>query len=392
MLKKLINIGITDQMDSFDKRGIRLTNAIVFSIIIFAILVEIYTLIVIGIIPAGIIQLFFSVALLSLILLLNYFHKYKLARTTLLIQSNLSLIAAILLVDNKIGASEFHYLNFILYVIILREYWKIYFWSALTITIYVFGIILEYHNYIHPKIVFPGHQYLLFRPILFIIATISIILVLIFFRKENENKENQLSRKIKYNETLLKEVHHRVKNNLQLILSLLELQMDKDIDDNSKEVLLECQNRVYAMFLVHNRLISGEERISLSDYITDLCHNINKSFPQQNIDYLLNLEEDLYCDLNKTLLLGIIINEVITNSYKHAFEQQQTNKVIEITLAKEQHKIKLVIKDNGKGNYNAPTQDDHNTLGLKLVYMIAKQLKAKIETENNKGFKVVVIF
>ena len=114
MLKRLINIGITDQLDSFDKRGIRLTNAIVFSVIIFAILVEIYTLIVIGVIPTGVIQLFFSVALLSLILLLNYLHKYKLARITLLIQSNLSLIGAILLVDNKIGASEFHYLNFII--------------------------------------------------------------------------------------------------------------------------------------------------------------------------------------------------------------------------------------------------------------------------------------
>ena len=392
MLKRLINIGITDQLDSFDKRGVRLTNAIVFSIIIFAILVEIYTLIVIGVIPTGVIQLFFSVALLSLILLLNYLHKYKLARITLLIQSNLSLIAAILLVDNKIGASEFHYLNFILYVVILREYWKIYFWSILTIALYVSGVFLEYRGYIHPIIVFPEHQYLLFRPILFIIATISIILVLIFFRKENENKENQLSRKIKYNETLLKEVHHRVKNNLQLILSLLELQMDKDIDKNSREVLLECQNRVYAMYLVHNRLISGEERISLSDYITDLYQNIKKSFPLQNIDYLLNLEEDLYCDLNKTLLLGIIINELITNSYKHAFEQKQADKLIEITLRKEHNKIKLVIKDNGKGNHSNNKTDDHNTLGLKLVYMIAKQLKAKIETENKNGFKVVVVF
>jgi two-component sensor histidine kinase len=187
---------------------------------------------------------------------------------------------------------------------------------------------------------------------------------------------------------LLREIHHRVRNNLQIILSLIRLQSRNIKDQKLLETMGEFQNRIMAMAHVHERMYRAEDvsRIDLSEIVTFLGTSLFASYKVNPQHIRLNVEiKDLLITLDTAIPLSLIFNELISNSIKHAFPQGATG---EITIAGHQDGDTLVLsfKDTGIG---IPKDLDwmrtDQTLGLKLVVGLVQQLKGTIELDRTAG-------
>ncbi|MDQ1254139.1 MAG: hypothetical protein QG646_3359 [Euryarchaeota archaeon] len=212
-----------------------------------------------------------------------------------------------------------------------------------------------------------------------------------------------------------KEIHHRIKNNLQVISSLLDLQADKFRNrkkiKNSEvlEAFKESQDRVISMALIHEELHRGDgfEKISFSPYVEELAGNILKTYRlgTKNISLKLSLENNVFLDMDVAVPLGMIINELVSNSFKHAFKGRNEGK-IEIKLYKEaiQSNFKsigengtettfvLTILDNGIGIPANLDIEELDSLGLQLVTSLITQVDGELEIKRNKGTEFILRF
>ncbi len=201
-----------------------------------------------------------------------------------------------------------------------------------------------------------------------------------------------------------KEIHHRIKNNLQVISSLLDLQAEQfrnRVDIKNPEVLeafKESQNRVISMALIHEELYKGEEfeTINISPYIQELADNLFLTYRLGNTDISLNmdLEENLLFNMDTAVPLGIIINELISNSLKHAFRDINDGK-IQIKLYREESRSNsfiMIVSDNGIGIPENLEIEDLNSLGLQLVNSLVDQLNGKLELKRNNGTEFIIRF
>lgn len=197
----------------------------------------------------------------------------------------------------------------------------------------------------------------------------------------------QLQKTIEDKEILLRELHHRVKNNLALILGILNLQTSQHSNSCCNTLIEDFKNRVDALATLHNTFYQVEnlKSIDLKVFIEDLCRNLSRSFKNNNQKVLLNLKLDKFkADISQAIPLGLIINEVVTNSYKHAFKEKE-NASIEIVLSTIDNKTNLIIQDNGNGfNYNVKKS---NSLGLSLINDLSEQIDAKFSFEEHQGTK-----
>ncbi|MBN2851445.1 MAG: tetratricopeptide repeat protein, partial [Clostridia bacterium] len=185
----------------------------------------------------------------------------------------------------------------------------------------------------------------------------------------------------KEKETLLKEIHHRVKNNLMVISSLLNLQSGTMTDDNTRAAVKESQSRVKSMALIHQLLYQSEmfTSIDFPKYLNQLMASLQSAYskPGKNIQYIIRAE-DIKFDIDTAIPLGLITNELATNAYKYAFTDS-INGLIEVDfLRTDNHEYLLRICDNGKGLPAGLDLEDSPTLGLKLVKILTKQIKAKL--------------
>ncbi len=198
---------------------------------------------------------------------------------------------------------------------------------------------------------------------------------------------------LKEKEQLLKEIHHRVKNNMQIISSLLNLQSDNTVDENILNLLRESRNRINSMALVHEMLYKSNDlsKIGLKVYIESLSVSIYQSYvmPQSDIEIIYDIEDEIYFDIDKMIPLGLILNEIISNSLKHAFPYKKG--IINISLKPEKNKYTLVVSDNGIGFKNDFNIETDSQLGIQLIYMLSEQLggKLKIEMENGVAYHIV---
>jgi len=204
-------------------------------------------------------------------------------------------------------------------------------------------------------------------------------------------KTEQLNRAVKTKSLLLKEVHHRVKNNLQIILSMIRLQSDKISEASTKEKFLNLENRINAISKTYNMLIFDEnlDDIDMEEYIESLLFDIEDSmllYSAENIKLKSHIKASL--PLGKAVYIGIIINELITNAYKHAFDKGIGK--ISVELYQKDKNYLLIIADNGKGFiYNK----NHNSLGLKLIHtLVLEQLKGEIDMETHLSSKYTITF
>lgn len=195
-------------------------------------------------------------------------------------------------------------------------------------------------------------------------------------------------------EQLLKEIHHRVKNNMQIISSLLNLQSETTEDVKFLDLIRESRNRINSMALVHEMLYQSKNlsKIELKDYIVALSKSIYQSYhlPNTTIEFIYDIEEAIYLDIDKMIPIGLILNEIISNSMKHAFPNKTGT--ITLKLSSLQNQFVLLVKDDGSGfktNFDIE-KDSH--LGIQLIYMLAEQLSGKLDISNEEGVAYSLIF
>lgn len=210
-----------------------------------------------------------------------------------------------------------------------------------------------------------------------------------------EQKKNEilLESSLAEKEILLKEIHHRVKNNLQIISSLIVLQEQYVKDERILHIFKDFQSRIKVMALIHQTLYNAENlnKICLSEYIKNLVNNLFKVYSanSKNIKLQLNID-NIDFNLDNATACGLIINELVSNSLKHAFSKNDDGKIL-VTLKKtNNNRILLEVYDNGIGFPKDVDYEDSDSLGLKLISTITKQMDGKISIERNNGTHVKI--
>lgn len=203
--------------------------------------------------------------------------------------------------------------------------------------------------------------------------------------------EKQLKLSLQEKEVLLKEIHHRVKNNLQVIESLLRLQSRYTKDKQVLSMFKESQNRIKAMALVHEKLYQSKDlaRINLPEYIRSLVASLLRSYGKANIVPQINID-DISLEVDTAISCGLIINELVANSLKHAFPENHQGEISICLQAENNHEFMLIVGDDGVGFPKSLDFQDTKSLGLQLVCSLVEQLGATIELCSHKGteFKI----
>jgi PAS domain S-box-containing protein len=206
---------------------------------------------------------------------------------------------------------------------------------------------------------------------------------------ERKLVENQILASLQQKDLVIQEIHHRVKNNLQIVSSLLTLQGRSTNDKTTSQLFKDCQNRILSIALIHEQLYRSRDltAINMAEYIRNLADQIVVSYQNSSQATELHLDlAEVFLNLDTALPCGLLINELLSNSLKYAFPQQEKGRInIQIYLEEKENKIVLVVGDNGVG---LPPRFDFRqsqSLGLRLVCDLASQLKGTITLLPEQG-------
>ncbi len=217
------------------------------------------------------------------------------------------------------------------------------------------------------------------------------VVITTFDISESIEKQSALKKSIKERNALLTEVHHRVKNNMQIIISLLSIQSHKIDNLEAKEAIFQTQSRVRSMALVHENLYKNLnfEDMDIFDYINDLVREIKGSYvTSKKITFKMDLVKT-YVNLDIAISLGLIINELLTNSIKYAFEGRDEG-TIWIKLSENEGLFTLIIEDNGIGINNSLSKG--TGIGSTLINSLVAQIEGTYEIDSKNGTKVSITF
>jgi two-component sensor histidine kinase len=225
---------------------------------------------------------------------------------------------------------------------------------------------------------------------------IALILLYYQFRKNQRNnkiilqKNQELKDMLAEKEWWLKEVHHRVKNNLHTIICLLESQA-MYLEKDALQAIEKSQHRIYAMSLIHQKLYQNEELqvIDMSVYLEEFIGYLKDSFDAQKIDFIIQVDP-VYLNLQQAIPVALIINEGVTNSIKYAFENENEPKIC-ITMTEADMRVKLTIMDNGQG-FEMKAEDEGKSLGMQLIKGLSKELKGTVRIDTKGGTELYVEF
>lgn len=208
-------------------------------------------------------------------------------------------------------------------------------------------------------------------------------------QEQNENIKKQKDEK----EVLLKEIHHRVKNNLQVINSLIRLQCAYTEDQEALDLFDECQDRIISMALIHEKMYEAHDlsNINIKEYVTQLSGNLLRSY---RLNQRINLDVEISIDqlsLDTLVPLGLLLNELISNSLKHAFEGREEGTITTRLSKREGQMFELIVGDNGIGLPRDFSFKGANTLGMELIETLTEQLDGTISRMPEEGsyFKIV---
>jgi PAS domain S-box-containing protein len=209
--------------------------------------------------------------------------------------------------------------------------------------------------------------------------------------EERRKVEIKLESSLKEKELLLKEIHHRVKNNLTIISSILSLQTMSMKDKEVSLTLTDCQNRVKSMALIHEKLYRSSDlsHVDFKEYVQSLLMSLSRSYiksPGISIEYDI---DGISLDIDSAIPCGLIINELVSNSLKHAFKDGNPG-IIKVSMKRSNGTYELIVSDNGSGLPEWVDYKNTASLGLQLVVTLTEQLKGKIELYKDKGtaFKI----
>ncbi len=214
---------------------------------------------------------------------------------------------------------------------------------------------------------------------------------------ELKKMEEQIKASLREKEVLLREIHHRVKNNLQTIVSLLSLQSGYSKDKQVLEVFKNSQERVRAMALIHEKLYESRDlsQIDFQEYIHSLVAHLFESYSLRSDLVQLKMQiEDVTLDIDTAIPLGLLISELVSNSVKHAFPHHRKGE-LRINLSEsedEEYDYTLIIEDNGVGFSGGPDFQDSKTLGMVLISSLVKKLKGIMALDRKNGTRFTIKF
>lgn len=203
---------------------------------------------------------------------------------------------------------------------------------------------------------------------------------------EEKKYEKEIYSSLKEKQLMLQEIHHRVKNNLAAVSGLLQLQMYETDDPVIRETLEESERRIQTMGLIHEKLYNSQnlDHISCDTYLDDLVETIRNTIgPEKEIAVTTDIAE-VELNIKKAVPFALLVNEVVTNSFKHAFKDQEAG-VISIKLQKNEEQLHVRIRDNGTGLPDNFSLENQDTLGMNLIQNFARQLEADLELGTDNG-------
>lgn len=223
----------------------------------------------------------------------------------------------------------------------------------------------------------------------------GLVMVLLFYYRQKQASNRALAEKneiigkaLQEKEVLLKEIHHRVKNNLQVISSLLNLQSKNIIDENALAAIRDGRDRVKSMALIHQNLYRDDDLTSVDvrDYIDKLTQSLFHSYNinKERVNLTTHIDE-LQLDVDVVVPLGLILNELISNALKYAFEQVENGGLLRVSLTREFDQLVLQVQDNGRGLPESLNMDKPASMGYQLIKSLTQKLKATISIEGNNG-------
>jgi two-component sensor histidine kinase len=361
-------------------------------------LVCIFLLEINGIVPYS----FFVFALLSLIntLLLKTHNSLTL---TYNITSIVAMVCGIIITLYSGGIrSPF---IFVLAVVVFAGYvtTKVYGKIYLFINLLLVGIIFLHDisslNYAQDTIPEESKDWFAFLSILFAVYLLGGVFGRNLLKAHHKlyKSRREVQARIEEKETLLKEVHHRVKNNLQTVSSLLSLQSRSVEDNKISSIIKSSQNRVVSMAMVHEMLYKRDDylsKIELKPYVEELCEYLIRSIKGNNntIDLKLDIA-DIKLSIDTVIPLGLIINETVTNALKYGFPEENSGEILIKLSSKEGKNYELYLGDNGIGFPEDVNPKNSKSLGLKLIHNLSRQLRGTIERDlDTKGTYYRILF
>lgn len=409
ILGNLINIGVKSEMDFYEKREARMVNlfgwiALIGSIIgittVFFIEAKYPTTIAV-----------FSVFTALVVLLLNYKGFYNAATYTFVFTTNFSVFIIVQQYSTNVG-NYLYYFPLIFCVALVHNPTKV---NANRRTLFLFSIIAVCFlsgwifdiDYLKNATVTEQDSKALTvynSCLTFFLTVVMVYLVVKLINRQNnealgllkKEREAQLviAQSLKEKETLLAEIQHRVKNNLAIITGLLNLQLEKAPCDVSKKLMIESRNRVMSISMVHDRLYKKDNlsKINFKLYLSELIHEVVKSFP--DLPQPIEIQEELdtiELEVTRAVPIGLIINEAITNSLKHAFDSNSKNPLIKIKMQIIFDKVHISFSDNGIG-YSDITNRKESSLGISLIESLADQIDSEVSFRNENGATLNLIF
>lgn len=230
---------------------------------------------------------------------------------------------------------------------------------------------------------------------LFSLLIMLLIIIYAYRIKQRNNKllterNDAIEENLSQKETMIGEIHHRVKNNLQLITSILDLQARSLDNDEAKKAIHDSQNRVRTMAIIHQKLYQQDDiyGISMKEYITSISEAIIDSTTEKSkkINFVFNISP-IQLHIDTSIPIGLIITETITNSVKYAFPNRQSGEIF-ISLKEGSNELELIVRDNGVGMKNAEESSNSTSFGMKMIKSLARQLKAdwSVNSENGTEF------
>lgn len=274
-------------------------------------------------------------------------------------------------------------------------------YSALKISIIYFlgGCIWIISSDTILKILIPDSEeyavYQTYKGWAFILSSAVLLFILLYSEfKKRDIIESDLIKNLREKKILLNEIHHRVNNNLNSIISLLYIENAKADSAESKSIIETLSGRIFSMALVHEHLYKSLnfKDIFLKDYIPELVLKVEGMYPSHGdrVEVMYNIDYTAL-DINKAIPLGIILNEIISNSFKHGFPGSRNGRV-SIDVKQENNNCYLTVEDNGIGSKNTMAQSSELSPGIELINMLVNQLSGKIICDNSSGYKYIIIF
>ena len=212
---------------------------------------------------------------------------------------------------------------------------------------------------------------------------------------ESKKAREVIQQNLREKEVMLKEIHHRVKNNLSIISGLLYLQSEQvENKQQALDAFEKSRYRIQSMARVHDKLYRTENlvQIDMKEYIEEMAGNLMQTL-QINSDIAIEYNlDDIYLDINRAVPCGLILNELVTNAFKHAFKDQDSGR-IEIELKESgDHTYQLTVSDNGAGLPEQVSLEEVNTLGFQIINTLVQQINGRLEIDNNEGTHFNIFF